>query len=232
MIGHRGACAHEPENTLRSVRRAIDDGADMVEIDVRFAAGEVWVIHDDTLDRTTNATGSVYEKSAAELREIDAGNGEAIPALADVLELTLAALPLNIEIKDTAATAPVCDLLEKVPDLDPQQIVISSFHEEATREARERLPQIPIGVLAHGRPEAIEPMFALAAELGAVGVHPAVASVTPELVERAHREGLRVLPYTARTLEQLEHLLDCGADGCFADDPKWAAEIAAARAAT
>ena len=232
VIGHRGACAHEPENTLRSVKRAIADGADMIEIDVRLAGGEIVVIHDDTLERTTDGSGSIYEKTFDQLRAVDAGKGEQIPNLGEVLELTLPALPLNIEIKDTAVTAAVCDLLQSVPDLDPSKIIISSFHEQATREARERLPQIPIGILAHSKGDTLPPMFALAEELNAMSVHPHVDSVTTELVSQAHDAGLRVLPYTARTLEQLDHLLDCGADGCFADDPAWAREIATSRIAT
>jgi glycerophosphoryl diester phosphodiesterase len=229
IIGHRGACAHEPENTLSSVRRAIADGADMVEVDVRWAGGEIVVIHDDTLDRTTSGTGSIYDMSFRQLRELDAGNGEKIPTLAEVLELTLPTLPLNIEIKDTAATAAICELLQDDPGLDFKKILISSFHEEATREARAKLPAIPIGILAHHHPAAIAPMFALAAELGAISVHPHVSSTNRELVGLAHAANYRVVPYTARTAAQLHHLLDCRADGCFADDPKLAAQIASSR---
>jgi glycerophosphoryl diester phosphodiesterase len=229
IIGHRGACAHEPENTLSSVHRAIADGADMVEVDVRWADSEIVVIHDDTLDRTTSGTGSIYDISFNQLRELDAGNGEKIPTLAEVLALTLPTLPLNIEIKDTAATAAICELLQNEPELDFEKIVISSFHEKATREARAELPEIPIGILAHDQPAAIAPMFALAAELGAVSVHPHVSATSSELVGLAHAADYRVLPYTVRTAAQLHHLLDCRADGCFADDPKLAAQIASSR---
>ena len=225
VIGHRGACALEPENTLLSIKRAISDGASMIEVDVRLAGGEILVIHDDTVDRTTDGSGSVYEMSFAELRELDAGKGETIPTLSEVMDLTLPALPLNIEIKDRTVTAAVIDHLSSLPELDPRSVLISSFHEEATTEVRAKLPQLPIGILAHGRSDAIDPMFALAEELGAFSVHPHVDSVSAELVERAHRIGYQVLPYTARTEPQLRHLLECNADGCFADDPKWATQI-------
>ena len=226
VIGHRGACALEPENTLRSVRRAIADGADMVEIDVRLADNEIVVIHDDTVDRTTDGTGSVYQMSHPELRGLDAGKGEKIPTLAEVLELTLPSLPLNIELKDTAVTPAVCEWLRQVPDLDLGRIVISSFHAEATRQARDELPEIPIGILARKHPRAVGPMFELAHELDAVSVHPHVESLDAKMIDRAHDSSFRVLPYTTRTPDELQHVLDCGADGCFADDPKWAAEIA------
>ncbi len=229
IIGHRGACAHAPENTLRSIRQAIADGADMVEIDVRSAAGEILVIHDDTLDRTTDGSGHINSLSFEDLRQLDAGAGEMLPILAEALEVTLPTLPLNIEIKEVAVTAPVCDLLLGLPQLDPQRVLLSSFHEEAIREVRERLPEIPIGILADENPVSLADMIPLATELGAISVHPPVESTSAEIVARAHLSGLRVLPFTARTLEQLTHVLDCGADGCFADDPKWVARVAASR---
>lgn len=229
IIGHRGACAHAPENTLRSVRQGIADGADMIEIDVRLAAGGIVVIHDDTLDRTTDGSGPVETRSLAELRRLDAGAGEKIPTLAEVLELTLPALPLNIEIKEVAVTASVCDLLLAIPRLDPNRVLLSSFHEDAVREVRGRLPEFPIGILADEDARSLARMIPLATELRAINVHPPVGSVSAEMVAEAHAAGFRVLPFTARTLEQLTHVLDCEADGCFADDPKWAAGVALKR---
>jgi glycerophosphoryl diester phosphodiesterase len=229
IIGHRGACAHAPENTLLSVRRGIADGADMIEIDVRMAGGEIVVIHDGTLDRTTNGSGPIDARPFVGLRQLNAGSGEQIPILAEVLEVTLDALPLNIEIKEIAATAPVCDLLENLPRLDPQQVLISSFHEAAIREARDRLPDIPLGILADESAGSLTKMLPLAAELRATSIHPPVAALSQQVVEEAHAQGFLVLPYTARTLKQLTRVLDCGADGCFADDPRWAAGIAAGR---
>ncbi|MGI9243151.1 MAG: glycerophosphodiester phosphodiesterase [Verrucomicrobiales bacterium] len=229
IIGHRGACAQEPENTLRSIRRAITDGADMVEIDVRWAAGELLVIHDDTLDRTTNGSGQIGSWSFDELRQLDAGAGEPIPTLKEVMDVTLPALPLNIEIKEVAAAEPVCELLLGLPQLDPQRVLVSSFHEDAIRQVRERLPNIPIGILANHDSASISGMIPLAIELGAITAHPAVESVSAEMVAEAHDSNLRVLPYTVRTREQLEHVLRCDADGCFADDPKWADGVATAR---
>ena len=211
------------------MRQGIADGADMIEIDVRLAAGEIIVIHDDTLDRTTDGRGRIDAISFDALRKLDAGAGELIPVLAEVLELTLPALPLNIEIKEVAATAPVCELLLGLPAFDPQRILISSFHQEAVREARQRLPEVPIGILADAKPSSLARMIPLANELRASSIHPPVAAVSAPMVQEAHAASYRVLPYTARTVEQLTHLLDCGADGCFADDPRWAAEIAVAR---
>src|SRR5579884_3789243 len=85
-IGHRGARGHEPENTVRSVRRALELGADGIEIDVYFVDGELIVIHDPTLDRTTNGRGRIVRKTFAQLRSLDAGKGERIPTLREIFE--------------------------------------------------------------------------------------------------------------------------------------------------
>lgn len=227
LIGHRGASAHEPENTLRSIRRAIVDGADMVEIDVRFAAGEIIVIHDSTVNRTTGGRGSIYQKSFSELRALDAGRGERIPTLAEVIGITCGTIPLNIEIKDVSAIAPVCEMLEDFREQGWENFVISSFHSEAVIEVRKRLAGIPIGILAPNRRGAHRTMFALAEQLQAVSVHPHIHAVTRALVQTAHAKNLLVLPYTARKPEQLLMLLDYQADGCFADDPDWARRLVA-----
>src|SRR5712675_1536867 len=83
-FGHRGARGHEPENTVRSLRKALKLGADGIEVDVYFVDGELVVIHDDTLERTTNGKGRVEKKTFAYLRSLDAGLGEHIPTLREI----------------------------------------------------------------------------------------------------------------------------------------------------
>ena len=99
-VGHRGAAGHEPENTLRSFRKALDLGADMVELDVHLCGtGELVVIHDETVDRTTDGSGSVRDMPFHELRGLDAGKGERIPTLREVLDLLEGRAGVNIELK-------------------------------------------------------------------------------------------------------------------------------------
>ncbi len=222
IIGHRGACALEPENTLRSILRAIADGADMVEIDIRYASGEILVIHDETVDRTTNGHGSIHEMSFAEIRGLDAGMGERIPTLAEVIETTYGKCPLNIEIKEPAATGPLCDLLEKFGGSAADWFLVSSSHPDALAEARSRLPEIPIGIIDGRQTGTHDALFELAARLRAASIHPHLPLVNPELVGAARERNLKILPFTVRTRDQLLHLLKAGADGCFADDPLWA----------
>jgi len=215
IIGHRGACAHEPENTLRSIRRALDDGADMIEIDVRLVDGEIIVFHDDTLDRTTDGNGPVYARTFADLRALSAGRGERIPTLAEVLAHTGGLVPLNIEFKDAACVAPVCELIDSFPRED---VLLSCFDWENLREARRLSSTVPLGVLTA---EASEAALVEADSLRAASLHPALACLTPGYVAKARKRSLPVLPFTVRTDADLEKVRACGADGCFADDPAW-----------
>ncbi len=113
-IGHRGACGYEPENTLRSFNRALQLRVDMVELDVHVCrSGEIVVIHDSKVDRTTGGTGYVADKTLDELRTLDAGKGEKIPTLQEVLTLVNRKVKVNIELKGTGTAKPVFQLLEK-----------------------------------------------------------------------------------------------------------------------
>jgi len=106
-FGHRGARGHEPENTLRSVRKALELGADGIEVDVYFVDGRLMVIHDDTLNRTTNGKGPVAGRTFAELRALDAGKGERIPTLAEVFDAVNHRAVINMELKGPGTAAPV-----------------------------------------------------------------------------------------------------------------------------
>jgi len=100
IIGHRGASGYAPENTLESFDLAIRQGVSVIELDVhRCASGELVVIHDETLDRTTNGKGSVAKMTLNELKELDAGNGNSVPALEDVFETVARRVKINIEIR-------------------------------------------------------------------------------------------------------------------------------------
>src|SRR6202012_4908706 len=110
-FGHRGARGHEPENTVRSVRRALELGADGVEVDVHLADGELVVIHDETMFRTNNGRGHVADKTFAELRLLDAGAGERIPTLAEIFDAVNRRAVINVELKGPHTAAPVAELI-------------------------------------------------------------------------------------------------------------------------
>ena len=112
-IAHRGASAHEPENTLRAIRAALTLGADAIEIDVHLVEGHLVVIHDLDVDRTTNGHGTVRSFSFERLRQLDAGKGERIPTLQEVTELVAGAVPLIVELKGAGTGAPVARYVQE-----------------------------------------------------------------------------------------------------------------------
>lgn len=125
-VGHRGAAGHEPENTLRSFRRAMELGADMVELDVHLCgSGELVVIHDETVDRTTDGTGEVAKMTLDEMRALDAGKGERIPTLQEVIDLATGRMDINIELKGLGTAGPA---LEHIEDAVDNGWEISGFH--------------------------------------------------------------------------------------------------------
>lgn len=125
-IGHRGAKGHEPENTLRSIRKAIELGTPCIEIDVHHVDGHLVVFHDDRLERRTNGIGNLAEQSFEYLRSLDAGNGERIPTLQEVCETIGPGIGLNIELKGPGTATPVADYVASRLKRDGTQIP-SSF---------------------------------------------------------------------------------------------------------
>ena len=217
-IGHRGARGHEPENTLRSVRRALELGAHGIEIDVWFVDGELVVIHDATLDRTTNGSGYVARKSFAQLRALDAGQGERIPTLREVFEAMDRRAFINIELKGRRTAGPVTALIAEFVEQRGwryEDFIVSSFHRAELRAISD--PRIPIALLLT-RPSRLYALSARRVRAGAV--NPALRFVTKRFVEDAHGRGLRVFVYTVNEPEDLARMREWGVDGVFTDFPE------------
>ena len=217
-IGHRGAAGHEPENTLRSIRRALELGAHGVEVDARFIDGELIVFHDDRLDRTTNARGAVSRQNFAHLRTLDAGKGERIPTLREVFETVDRRAFINVELKGRHTAAPVQALIAEFLDRrgwSAEHFLVSSFHRRELRALTD--PRIRIGLLLT-KPT---PLYHVSARrVRAWSVHPAVRFTTEHFVADAHRRGLKVVPYTANSFEDIARIRAAGADGVFTDFPE------------
>ena len=217
-IGHRGARGHEPENTLRSVRRALALGAHGIEIDVWFVDGELVVIHDAKLDRTTNGHGYVSRKTFAQLRALDAGQGERIPTLREVFETVARRAFINIELKGRRTAGPVRALIAEFVEQHGWRFadfVVSSFHRAELRAVSD--PRIPIALLL-ARPTKL---YALSARrVRASAVNPALRYVTRRFVEDAHQRGLKVFVYTVNEPADLARMRAWGVDGVFTDLPE------------
>lgn len=218
-IGHRGAAGHEPENTLRSVRCALELDADWIEIDVQSVDGELIVFHDDTLDRTTNGTGAVGAASFRELRALDAGGGQQIPTLAEVMDTIDARCGLNIELKGTNT---VGDVLATISDYQARRsawrdrILLSSFDRSRTEALAARERNFRLGILFDDDPEEA---LTRAREYRAYSIHPSVEQLSRDLISKAHAADLKVLVYTVNEPADLNDMHSLGVDGVFSDFP-------------
>jgi glycerophosphoryl diester phosphodiesterase len=227
-IAHRGASGHCPENTRSSFLRAIELGADMVELDCQMTRdGAVVVIHDETLDRTTNGRGRVIDRTLKEIQALDAGSwfsplyaGEEVPTLEDVIALLRGKVGLNLEIKgdDQPGRLEIQCVGTLVSMRFFDDTVFSSFSARRMRTLREISPEARIAVLIDTGMSSAEG-FDLAAELAAEAVHPERSLVKRELVGAAHDRGLEVRVWPVNDLRHMESLVDLGADGIFTDYP-------------
>ena len=217
-IGHRGARGHEPENTLRSVRRALALGVRGIEIDVRLVDGELIVLHDATLQRTTNGRGAAARKTFAQLRALDAGAGERIPTLREIFETVNRRVFINVELKGRGTARPVEALIGEFVERHGwahADFLVSSFYRGELRAITD--PRIPIGLLLT-RPTRLYALSARRVRAGVVS--PALRFVTQRFVEDAHRRGLRVFVHTVNEPRDLERMRAFGVDGVFTDFPE------------
>ena len=216
VIGHRGCVDAGPENTLKSVRRALAIGCKMVEVDVHDIDGVLVAHHDDTVDRTSNGTGMLDGYTFGRLRELDFGEGEVIPTLDEVLDLCLGRAAVNIELKGSSRGALVVSLLQK--RLRADRVVLSSFDWQKLSEVRS-LSDVPIAVLVE-RARQFSAALVLAEELGAQWINLKLEVLKKSRVVIAHERGLSVAVYTVKTVGDLKKVLSSGADACFADNPE------------
>lgn len=217
-IGHRGAMGYEPENTLRSIGRALELGAPCIEIDVYWVDGHLVVIHDERLERTTNGSGLVMDQTFEYLRSLDAGEGERIPTLEEVCETIGPHIGLNIELKGPGTAAPVATLIASLVERgwDRSAFLVSSYKEDELRQINQINPDIQLGVL---RDKHLDDALQLALEIGALSINPSHLVVKRKLVERAHAAGLNVYVHTVNRPRELAKMYEMGVDGVFTNYP-------------
>jgi glycerophosphoryl diester phosphodiesterase len=231
VIAHRGAKAYRPENTLVAYELAIEQGADMLEIDLHVSRdGRLPVAHDASLERFERE-GEIADVSLAELRAISRAAHEArasekryegIPVLEEVLDRFGALIPFNLELKTRTDHRPYGELEKLVLDqvlgrelLD--QTLFSSFSDPVLAQLRRRCADARLGVLVD--PRAPEAIFERADAVGAESINLHFAITQPELVARAHEKGLAVYVYTVDEPERMRQLLSFGVDGIFSNAP-------------
>jgi glycerophosphoryl diester phosphodiesterase len=229
VIAHRGFSAKAPENTLAAVRLAMEIGADMVEIDITVSSdGHVVVIHDETLERTTNGRGAVAEHSLAELRELDAGSwfaprylGEPIPTLGEVLDLVRGRMLLNVEIKPEAVTLGAPRLVAELimERRMAAHVVVSSFAPAALDALRREAPEIRTASLYNDELHRGLTPRDIVEEVGATAFNIDHRSLSRETLASCRELGLPVSVYTVNDLTRMKELVAIGVDAIFTDRP-------------
>ncbi|MBW8796829.1 MAG: glycerophosphodiester phosphodiesterase [Streptomyces sp.] len=213
-IGHRGVMGVEPENTLRSFVAAQQAGLDLIELDLHLSKdGALVVMHDAEVDRTTDGTGPIAEKTLEELRGLDAGRGERVPVFEEVLDAVRT--PLQAEIKDVAAARALAEVMQR-RDL-VSRVEVSSFHDEAVAEIGRLVPGVRTALIAsrYG-PDVVE----RAQEAGAATLCLNIRRLTLEVVEHARKADLRVIGWVVNTQDHLRLVRALQLDGATTDYPE------------
>jgi len=227
IVGHRGAMGYAPENTIASFEKGLALGADLIELDVHLSAdGRLVVIHDPTVDRTTDGSGYVRDMALAQLKKLDVGSwfapgfaGERIPTLAEVLEWARGRIGLAIEIKNGPVFYPGIE--EKVVEAleaygMEEEVIVISFDHRCVRRVKELRPGIATGILYVGR--LADPVAAARAAL-ADAIHPKADYLTAEDIQEAHGAGLAVSTWTVNAPSQMREFIEMGVDSIGTNYP-------------
>lgn len=214
-IGHRGAAGHAPENTLASVEKAISLGADLVEVDVqRTSDGHLVIIHDKRVGRTTNGAGFVSRMSLRRLRELDAGAGQRIPTVEELLQTANGRVGLILELKIKDLAEQICKSV-RLSGFTGQVIYASFMHDEV-RSIREADPRTMTMALFGRLPH--DPVLA-AQKAKTTHIGFSYLTVTKPLVETCHQRGLVAFAYTVNDQQDIMNMMSLGVDGIVSDFP-------------
>jgi glycerophosphoryl diester phosphodiesterase len=219
-IGHRGAAGYAPENTIQSFEAAVCFGADMTELDVHICgSGELVVIHDESVDRTTDSSGFVRDMTLGELKSLDAGRGEKIPTLKEVFSVLRNRISVNVELKGPGTAEPVqkfVDGLIRSGEWSREKILLTSFDWGMLRSLRAISTDARIGLLVYKN---LDESMKVAKEVGAYSVNPYHKSIDYKFINRSRELNLRVYPWTVNEREDIQRVIDFGVDGVISDYP-------------
>ncbi|QDI90661.1 glycerophosphodiester phosphodiesterase [Salicibibacter halophilus] len=229
-IAHRGYSEKAPENTFAAFRRAIDSGASGIEFDVHVSKdGELFVMHDEHVGRTTDGEGRIRDMSDPELATLDAGawfseqyRGEPVPTLEEVLDFVPPNMLLNIEIKNIPHVYP--EIEKKVNQAlvhrdREENTIVSSFDHACLYRLKEWNPAVNIGLLMNFRAVNLESYLRLFAPFDVHSLHPHVAVVQKNEVERWQKQGMRVFPYAVKNKTDAKEMETLGVSGVISDLP-------------
>lgn len=219
-IGHRGAMGHETENTIASVRKALELNVDMIEIDVfLIKSGELVVFHDEMLDSLTNTSGKIEDFTLEELQKVVVKGNHHIPTLEEVIEIIGKKVSLNIELKGKNTAEPTSQLLQKYyqKGWEKDDFVISSFLWDELEKFRKFDKEISIAVLTEENPT---DAISIGKKLKAVAINPWWKTLTKENSQRIHHEGFLIYTYTVNEPADIKFVTELGVDGIFCNFPE------------
>ncbi|MBM6617352.1 glycerophosphodiester phosphodiesterase [Bacillus suaedaesalsae] len=233
IFGHRGAAGTHPENTMISFMEAERVLADGIELDVQLTRdGEIVVIHDETLERTTTGTGFVKDHTLKEIRSLDASYKFPdygvckVPSLDEVFNWALSNyLIINVELKNSVF--PYDGLEEKVIQLVrtyhyEKRVIISSFNHKSLVKCLKLAPEIEVGVLFH---EKKKNPWEYARKLGANSIHPNYRVVSNSTIIKSQENGIAVRPYTVNKSKEMERLFSINCAAIITDYPEKAVAL-------
>ena len=219
-IAHRGYSGKYPENTMLAFERAIEAGADGIEFDLQMSKdGALVIIHDETLERTTDGTGNVCDYTLAELRALDAGQGERLPTLGEYLDMAKdTGIITNIELKngifeyEGMEALAIAEVRKRNME---DRIIFSSFNHYSIQRCLKLAPEIARAFLCGSW------MIDMGEYLNRHEVqylHPSMGSVCPSLVDELHEHGAKVNVWTVNKLDDMRHMINLGADGIITNE--------------
>ncbi|RLE90316.1 MAG: glycerophosphodiester phosphodiesterase [Thermoprotei archaeon] len=216
IIGHRGAAGYEPENTIKSILKGIECGASAIEVDVRRTKDGIMVLmHDETVDRTTNGEGKVSELTLAEIKCLDAGKGERVPTLFEVFELLKERnVILLVELKEIGYEEEVVSMIKDFNMLD--RVYITSFHKSALNRVVEIEPNMKTGLIFSSN--TLRNMK-IAEELNVDVVVPKYQLVNRNFLRSCRRLGFKVFVWTVNRAIDVVKFYRLGVDGIVTDYP-------------
>ncbi|MFA6908496.1 MAG: glycerophosphodiester phosphodiesterase family protein [Patescibacteria group bacterium] len=220
VIGHRGACGYEPENTLRSFQKALDLGVDMIELDVQVCkTGELVVIHDSTVDRTTDGHGRISDLPYKTIRSLHITPDEHIPLLSEVFDLIHKKIQINIELKGVGTARPTADIIRAYVSHKGwswDHFLVSSFSRKRLKEFHHILPEVRIA------PVYTTTFFfpiLRAKWMGAYAINPNFRTVTKRFITKAHASGLNLFVWTVNEPQDIKNTQALDVDGIISNFP-------------
>lgn len=233
FVAHRGASGrgHSPENTLPAFKEAIGMGVDCVECDVHCSKdGQVVVMHDSSLNRTTDSKGAIIDMTLEEIKKADAGSwfsgvfaGVRVPTLSELLQITKGKVINVIEIKPENITEKVIKEVEKADAID--DVILQSFYPNVVREAQEINPHIPRALLVGGqlpttRISSIMSLIHQALEVGATTLNVSSKIISQNLIKEVHKRAMSIWAWTVDDESEIKELIDMGINGITSNYPE------------